>query len=354
MIASSLRLRRAALFVVAVLVIEFLDEFVFGAREGGGAVVRRDRDLTYEQVGLVLSVPGIISVLVEPGLGILGDVWKRRLLILAGGALFAGALVFMATSGSFIMLMLATILLFPASGAFVGLSQSTLMDIDPTRHEQNMARWTFAGSVGVVAGAAALSAAVALNVGWRGLFFGMAGLALILVIFVRRLPFVQQTSQDDEPSMTLAAALKSGIVSALQAIRRREVLRWLVLLEAADLLQDVLYGFLALYFVDVIGVSIEQATLLVAVWTGISFIGDLLVIPLLERVQGLRYVWMSALAAAILFPAFLLIPGWLPKLVCVGLLGLTKSGWYPVLQGNLYSSMPGQSGTVFALGSVSS
>jgi MFS transporter, FSR family, fosmidomycin resistance protein len=354
MIASSLRLRRAALFVVALLLIEFLDEFVFGAREAAWPVIRSDLHLTYEQVGLLLSVPGLLSVLIEPALGILGDVWKRRIVILAGGVLFTGSLVFMATSGSFIMLLLATIFLFPASGAFVGLSQSTLMDVDPTRHEQNMARWTFAGSVGVVVGAAALGAAVGLNVGWRGLFLGIAGLSLVLVLLVRRVPFGEPASDVDEPSVSLATALKSGVLDALQAIRRRDVLRWLVLLEAADLLQDVLYGFLALYFVDVTGASIEQATLLVAVWTGISFIGDLLVIPLLERVQGLRYVWMSALVAAILFPAFLLIPGWLPKLVCVGLLGLTKSGWYPVLQGNLYSSMPGQSGTVFALGSVSS
>lgn len=354
MIASSLRLRRAALFVIGLLLIEFLDEFVFGAREAAWPVIRSDLHLTYEQVGLLLSVPGILSVLIEPTLGILADVWKRRLLILAGGVLFTISLAAMATSGSFIMLMIATIFLFPASGAFVGLSQSTLMDIDPTRHEQNMARWTFAGSVGVVAGATALTAAVALSVGWRGLFLGMAALSLVLVLFMRRIPFTASSEQNDEPSPGLLTALKNGAVNALQAIRRRDVLRWLVLLESADLLQDVLYGFLALYFVDVTGASIEQATLLVSVWTGISFIGDLLVIPLLERVEGLRYVRISALAAAILFPAFLLVPGWLPKLVCLGLLALTHSGWYSVLQGNLYSAMPGQSGTVFALGSISS
>src|SRR5258707_4528937 len=271
MIASSLRLRRAALFVVALLLIEFLDEFVFGAREAAWPVIRSDLHLTYEQVGLLLSVPGLLSVLIEPALGILGDVWKRRIVILAGGVLFTGSLVFMATSGSFLMLMLGTIFLFPASGAFVGLSQSTLLDIDPTRHEQNMARWTLARSVGGVVGATALGAAVGLNVGWRGLFLGIAGLSFILVLLVRRVPFGEPASQADEPSVSLATALKSGVLDALQAIRRRDVLRWLVLLEAADLLQDVLYGFLALYFVDVTGASIEQATLLVAVWTGISF-----------------------------------------------------------------------------------
>lgn len=40
------------------------------------------------------------------------------------------------------------------------------------------------------------------------------------------------------------------------------------------------------------------------------------------------------------------------KLVIAGLLGLFNSGWYAILQGNLYSSMPGQSGTVITLGNI--
>jgi len=61
---------------------------------------------------------------------------------------------------------------YPASKAFVGLSQATLMDSGPNRHEQNMTRWTFAGSLGVVAGPIALSTAP-LNLGWRGLNFAI-------------------------------------------------------------------------------------------------------------------------------------------------------------------------------------
>jgi FSR family fosmidomycin resistance protein-like MFS transporter len=48
----------------------------------------------------------------------------------------------------------------------------------------------------------------------------------------------------------------------------------------------------------------------------------------------------------------LLIPGLLPKLLLLGLLGLFNAGWYSILQGQLYSAMPGQSGTVMAVGSL--
>ena len=52
---------------------------------------------------------------------------------------------------------------------------------------------------------------------------------------------------------------------ALHAITRREVLRWLLLLELADLLLDVFVGFLALYLVDETGASAATAGLAVAV-----------------------------------------------------------------------------------------
>ncbi len=142
----------SAIFVLTLLAIEFLDEFIFGAREAAWPLIRTDLGLSYVQIGLLLGLPGVVSSLVEPFLGILGDVWKRNVLILGGGTLFALALLLTALSQGFPVLLTSFILFYPASGAFVSLSQATLMDTDTARHEQNMARWTLAGSLGVVAG----------------------------------------------------------------------------------------------------------------------------------------------------------------------------------------------------------
>jgi FSR family fosmidomycin resistance protein-like MFS transporter len=38
--------------------------------------------------------------------------------------------------------------------------------------------------------------------------------------------------------------------------------------------------------------------------------------------------------------------------VILGLLGFFNSGWYSILQGQLYTAMPGQSGTVMTLNSL--
>ena len=346
MSSKSRTLRRTAVFILTLLAIEFLDEFVFGAREAAWPLIRTDLGLSYAQVGLLLGLPSVVSSLVEPSLGILGDIWRRRVLILGGGVVFALALLLVALSQDFPVLLISFIIFYPASGAFVSLSQATLMDTDPARHEQNMARWTFAGSLGMVAGPIALGVAATLNLGWRGLFLVFAGLTLIPLAMVYR--FRSNIGQRKSAN----TGFRAGVVDALRALRRGEVLRWLTLLQCSDLMLDVLLGFLALYLVDVAGATPAQAGAAVAVWTGLGLLGGLLLIPLLERVRGLSYLRLSAVVELVLFPAFLLAPGFWAKLVLLGLLGLFNAGWYSILKARLYSAMPGQSGTVMTVGNV--
>jgi MFS transporter, FSR family, fosmidomycin resistance protein len=346
-------LRHLSFFVLTLLVIEFLDEFVFGVREAAWPLIRDDLGLDYAQVGLLLGLPNVVSSIVEPFLGILGDVWRRRVLVLGGGVLFSVALLLTAFSGSFAVLLLSFVLLYPASGAFVSLSQATLMDTDTARHEHNMARWTFAGSLGVVGGTLAMSASAAAGLGWRWLFVALAGVSLLAVLAASRSRFPRVTTEDeDEDEDEGSPGFRAGAVNAVRALKRREVLRWLTLLEFSNLMLDVLLGYLALYFVDEVNVSPETAALAVTVWTLVGLVGDFLLIPLLERVQGLSYLRVSAVAELLLFPAFLLAPDLWMKFVLLGLLGFFNAGWYAILQGRLYSAMPGQSGTVMTLNNV--
>jgi MFS transporter, FSR family, fosmidomycin resistance protein len=336
-------------FTLTLLLIEFLDELVFGAREAAWPLIRDDLGLSYVQIGLLLSLPSVIGYFVETLLGILADVWNRRALVLGGGVIFAIALLMIASSNSFALLLLTFILINPASGAFVGLSQAALMDSDTTRHEHNMARWTLFGSLGMVAGPLALSAALMLGSSWRSLFFAFSILSLVLLKLASRFPFAIASTRDEQPD---SRPLSEGIRNAFASLKRREVLRWLLLLQFSDLMLDVLNGFLALYFVDVIGVNESKAVMAIAVWTGVGLAGDFLLIPLLERVRGLIYLRLSAVLVLLLFPMFLLAPGYGMKLVILGLLGLFNAGWYSILQAQLYSSMPGLSGTVMSLGVV--
>ena len=285
-------------------------------------------------------MPSLVALAVEPVLGILAVTWRRRLLVLGGGLAFAAALALAAVSTSFWPLLVAFALLYPASGAFVSLSQAALVDREPERREHAMALWTFAGAVGAVAGPLLLAAAVAAGLGWRALFAGFAVAALALVASVRRSP---EPPVDGE---------RPRVREALRAITRPEVLRWLFLLELSDLLLDVLLAFLALYLVDEADASVAVGGLAVAVWTGAGLVGSALAIPLLRRLDGLRYLRASAALTGVLFTAFLLVPAVEAKLVLAAAIAVANAGWYPVLQARLYGALDGRSGLVLTVGAL--
>lgn len=332
------------------LLIEFMDELVFGVTEAAWPLIRNDLHLNYVQIGLALSLPGFIANFIEPFIFIIGDVWKRRALILTGGIFFTLSFFLTGISTSFLFLISAFVLFNPSSGAYVGLSQAALMDLEPGRRENNMARWTFAGSLGVFLGPILMAGALTIGFGWRGMFIGLGVLsALMLLAAWTRIPH-------DKPhlvSFPRFGEVLGQFRIAFSTLRNWSVVRWLILLEFSDLMLDILYGFLPLYFVDVAGFTPAQAALSVAVWTGVGLLGDFLLIPLVERVKGLNYLRVSVVIELILFPLFLLSSvSWL-KLVIVGMMGFFNAGWYAILKAKLFESMHGQSGVAQALDNVS-
>jgi len=301
-----------------------VDELVGGTRAAAWPLIRDDLGLSYTQVGLVLALPGFFGSALDPLIGTLGDTHRRRALLLAGGIAFAASAALTSVAGGFATLLLALLLGNPATGAFVSLTQATLMEAEPDRRQLNMARWTLAGSLGYVGGPILLAGAVAIGLGWRGILGALAVVALPLAVATRTLPAARAGG----------ASLRESMVYAAVALRRREVLRWLAVLEAADLLLDVLHGFLALYFVDVLDVQPASAALAVATWTAAGLAGDVALLPLLRRAEGTRYLRLSA------------------KLVLLAVLGLLNSGWYAIPKAGLYGSLEGRGGATVAVGGI--
>ncbi len=332
------------------LLIEFADELVFGVGEVALPLIRNDIHLTYTQIGLLLSLPGIIAAFIEPFIGILGDVWKRRLLIIIGGILFTLSLFMTSASYSFLFLLASFVFFFPASGAFVSLSQANLMDSDTRRHEQNMARWTFAGSLGVLAGPLLLGLFLYFGLGWRGTYAALASFStLCLLAALRYLP----SDLVATPPFPSLGVVFNGFRSAFASLKRVDVWRWLLLLEFSDLMGDVLFSYLALYFVDIGRATETQAAVAVTVWLALGLITDFLFIPFIDRQQdSMKFLRTTAFMELLAFAVFLLTPGFIPKLIIVIAVNLFNTGWYSILQGRLYSSLPGQSASIMAIGSV--
>ena len=306
--------------------------------------------LTYAQIGVLLAIPAVVGHVLEPAVGVLGDVWDRRALILGGGVLFVVSVALVAASPGFLPLLAAFCIGHPASGAFVSLPQATLMDAAPSRREQNMARWNFTGYLGALAGTLAVVGSAKVGLGWRGLFAALTGVSLLVLAAVWR-PIGRSARRAPKPLR--CAEIMRGIAEVVGSLRRLDVVRWLVLFEMSDLMLDGLLGFMALYFVDVAEASEAVAALGVGVWMVAGLVGSLLLIPMLERAAGLTYLRYSVLCQIGLFAAFLLAPALPFKLGIAALLGLSSSGWYAVLQAQVYAAMPGRSGSVLALENVS-
>jgi FSR family fosmidomycin resistance protein-like MFS transporter len=104
------------------LAVEFLDELVGSVHNTAWPLIRSDLGLTYAQIGALVGLPAVLGCLLEPAIGLLGDLGRRKNLILAGGFFFILSLLLTGASAGYLMLLFATILFFPSSGAFVSLS----------------------------------------------------------------------------------------------------------------------------------------------------------------------------------------------------------------------------------------
>jgi FSR family fosmidomycin resistance protein-like MFS transporter len=324
------------------LVIEFLDELVWGALTAAWPLLRRDLDLSYTQVGVALGLPALVGCALDPLIGALGDTRWRHRVLLAGGAGVAFSFAVISVAPSFAVLLAALLLGYTAAGAFVSLAQASLVDLFPGSRERAMARWTLAGSIGYVAGPLLVVAAGVAGAGWRGALGALAAASLVVAFSARAAPVAAAETRP----------LRTALADVVRAVRRGEVARWLATLEAADLLLDVFYGFLALYFVDVARTSPELAAAAVAVWTGAGLVGDAALLVVLRRIDGLTYLRLSAATALAVYPAFLLCDVLALKLALVAVLGLLNSGWYAIPQARLYESLPGRSGTAVAVGGL--
>jgi FSR family fosmidomycin resistance protein-like MFS transporter len=333
------------------LLIEFFDELNYGAEGAALPAIRTDLGLSYAQIGLLLGLPSIINILIEPVLMLLGDTRWRKQIMLGGGLAIAISLLAMASARSFPILLLAMILSYPASGAFVSLAQATLMDLNPGREAQSMARWTVAGSLGDLVGPLLLAGGFALGWGWRWAYASLAGLCLGLVLLTwpRKLPAHLHAASEGAEK---AGSLRTLLGGLKDAGTNPRMLRWMALLQFSDLLLDVLTGYLALYFTDVGGFSKAQTGLLLSGVMLAGLIANIALVPLLERVPGRTVVRTSAAVVIPLYAAWLLAPWAWAKIGLMLLIRLVTLGWYEVLQGEAYAAAPGRSGTVMAINSL--
>lgn len=336
------------------ILIEFFDELVFSFQGAALPAIRDDLALTYEQVGLLFAIPALISTVLEPFIMLLGDTRLRKRLIVSGGTAFLVSLLLTAGSTTYSGMLLAFIISYPASGAFVTLSQATLMDINPGSETRAMARWTLAGSVANFSGPLILAAGFAINFSWRWAYLSAALFAIGLIWLVKSysLPLPGGGVEPEVQERNVITSLINSARSTLELVRSGEVLRWLILLELSDLMLDIFLGYIPLYLADIAGLRHPQISLVLSALMVIDLGADALLIPLLRRFHPRNIVRLSAITTVVVYGFWLILPLPVTRIALLLIVRCTTLGWYQILQGEAYAAANGRSAAVNAIGAV--
>jgi FSR family fosmidomycin resistance protein-like MFS transporter len=309
-------------------------------------LLRGDLGLTYAQAGLLFTVGELSALLFEPPLNLLSDRRSKRapvllgLLTLAAGSLLAGG------ATSYLAMLAAFALLYPASGAAVGLAQATLIDGDLEGAPRTMTRWTLSASVGDLLGPPLVAAALAAGLGWRPLFWvaaaGWAGFAAAL--WRRSFPTPPREDTDPEP------AAGEGKLTALQRMLRSPgLLRWVAVVLLSSALDEIFLAWTALYLGEAVGLAPAAVSLAVGAGVAGSAVGLFALDRLLGRASPGRLVRATTLLASVGVAALLFANSAWAASVSLFAVGLGASSWYPLGQAGAYAALPGRSGAVRAL-----
>lgn len=341
---AKLNMRSVSWMLIVLYAIELLDELIYGLQGAVLPLIKDELALSYTELGVLLTTPGIIAIVLQPMIGVLGDTRSRRALVLGGIVATTFGLALVAFGQTFAVILTAFVILYVASGAYVNLAQATLIDLNPHRSEQTMARWTLLGSVGVTIAPILVTIVLTLGYSWRGLYLAFAGAAGTYIALTWRVKFDAHAGAEDDHF-----DLRELLRDLFAAFRNADLWRWVLLTELADLMLDKLYEVTGLYFADVVGVSFAEAAFASVTYTVVGLIGSIALVPLLEKVNGLQILRWSSVLVAAMYALFLLVPNVSLKYVLIGALSFTTAGWFPILRGKTYAALPGQSGMVVAV-----
>jgi predicted MFS family arabinose efflux permease len=336
--------RRLPFLMVALLFVDFIDEFASGMPTVGVPGIQADFELRYSTAAfLVFTGPLFVAWLLEPPLFLFADRRPKKLFV-CGGLLAMGVLdVVVGISGPFYVVAGALLLSGVASGAGVSLSQATLMDLHPENREQLMTRWVFMGALGDLAAPALFWLLAVFALGWRQAFVISGVVILAYAMLLARQDFPRPSSQPEDAS-------EMGTREALRAaFRDRRLLLWLFGSWLCSLMDEILVAFGALHMRDNLGADAETRSLILMCFMA----GALVALPVLERLlarfEPLVLLRAAAVGTALAYVGWLLASDAVSSGVWMFATGVFSVCLYPLAKAQAYRALPGRSGMLNAI-----
>lgn len=338
---------RAKTLSVTLLCVELLDELIAGLLAVALPLLRDQAMLTYAQIGLLLTLYELASVLCAPIISLLSDRGSKRWWIIGGlvGMSFSFALI--GSAHSFALLLLAFMLTAPCGKAAVGLSQAALIDQAAMSNTRTMTRWVLMGNIGDLLAPLTVTLAVSLGAGWFGLCWLATALWFVVALAAlpQRFPRAQAISHEDEDE-------QPGLWAGLRmALRDPVLLRWAALATIPTMMDEVFLSFVSLDLRDVLHANQALIGVIIAIDMAGSLVGTLIVGQIVKRgkMRPQRLLIVLAVVALIGVVGFLTIHSlWIATLMLF-MTSLGVTGWYPIAKAAAYDRLPGRSGTVLAV-----
>lgn len=327
---------------VLVLVARAIDEVCSGLLVVLMPTLRARLGLTVQQVGWCFQALTSVAAVVEPVAGVAIDHVRRRPLLVVGAAGWGAALVVAAVAPGFWWLLLAFALVGLTSGALAHTADVVLVESFPLDVERIASRSTWLDTLG------ALSAPVAIGLAaWAGsdgrwllVVAGVGALAYALLLLGAGMPPPSRGSGE--------RGARAALRGFVELARDRRARRWLGCLVLFSLL-DPVELFEPVWLASEVGVSQAGVALHATVGLAAALLATAGLDRWLERHEAGPALLASCAASLVLYPAWLLVPGFGSKLVLVAVRDAVSAPLWPILRSRALAALPGRGGTASAV-----
>jgi MFS family permease len=268
---------------------------------------------------------------------------------MAFGSIAVGAsIVVIGLAPTFLVLLVGFGLYGLGSGPMAHSGDVVLVESHPEAPDRIFARSTLVDSVGALLGPLLVSATVWLDLSWRWLLVGLgiSSFAYAVVILRTRLPL---------PAGRAGAAQDGLLQTVRQNIRgvwrSRQARWWLGFLFVFGILETP-HRFRTVWLADEVGMSQALIGLYVALELGAGMVGLLLLDRWRQTTSARRILLLASAGVAVLYPAWLLVPGIWPRFVLAVPLELLFAVFWPIGKAQSLASVPGSAGVTTAVHSL--
>jgi MFS family permease len=339
--------RRLPTLMLALLFVDFIDEFSSGVGPIGTPGLRAEFALRYSVAAFVIFTgPRLAGLILEPPLFLLADRHPKKWFI-CGGFVAMGLIdLTIGFSTTFVVVAAALMLSGVASGAGVSLSQAALMDTYPADRERLMTRWVFMGAAGDLATPALFWLLALFALGWRSAFMITGAMVLVYSVVLLRQRFPPQAPQaEDDDEIPILEALRL-------AFRDRKLLMWLFASWTCGLMDELLVAFGALHLRDGLGADSETRSLILMAMMAGALLGLALLDRLLARFDPLKLLTTSCVGTTVSYLAWLSATDPVSSGFWIFSSGLFIGTLYPLAKAQAYRALPGRSGMLNAIAHV--